>query len=205
MKDVGMKRRFNNWLVIILLLLSVALTALEIRSFLVGDQWVCFSGGQPSIFVLSNYGCLEFMRASNSPDSFKHQDRQIYSEFFGSFWSTRSQKKGASHFQVYWGNDMGESAPYNVYGAYIDPLGKTPIPYFGFIVPIWFLILITMGFLGLCLYFRSRDSRKIKPGICIKCGYDLRATPERCPECGTAVSKKILPPHGLTLPTDLVN
>ena len=49
-------------------------------------------------------------------------------------------------------------------------------------VPYWFLALIAAMPSATHLYRRRRSRRRA--GLCAGCGYDLRATPTRCPECG---------------------
>ena len=52
------------------------------------------------------------------------------------------------------------------------------------LIPHWFLALLFAIFPA--VWIRRRRNR-IPPGHCQKCGYDLRASEERCPECGTAI------------------
>ena len=56
-------------------------------------------------------------------------------------------------------------------------------------LPCWFLVLgcSVMPAMWLAGARSRRLARRKKAGLCTQCGYDLRATSDRCPECGTAV------------------
>ena len=62
----------------------------------------------------------------------------------------------------------------------VSPLGT---------VPYW-LLLIAAAIVPIARLHRLRAAREaVARGLCPCCGYDLRATPDRCLECGTAVKR----------------
>ena len=42
-------------------------------------------------------------------------------------------------------------------------------------IPFWFPLSLRI----------EREQKRRRKGLCVVCGYDLRETPQKCPECGT--------------------
>jgi hypothetical protein len=55
------------------------------------------------------------------------------------------------------------------------------------VVPYWVLVLVTMAW-PVVWSVRWWRRRRWRPGLCRDCGYDLRASPQRCPECGAVAA-----------------
>ena len=58
------------------------------------------------------------------------------------------------------------------------------------VFPYWMAALAASVVPGVRVWRAARRSRDRWRGRCARCGYDLRATPERCPECGSAVARR---------------
>ena len=56
--------------------------------------------------------------------------------------------------------------------------------------PNWFLMLLFLPLPAAWARKYWLASRKEQEGCCAVCGYDLRASKDRCPECGTPIPAK---------------
>lgn len=94
-------------------------------------------------------------------------------------WATRLRRLG-----FHWA-----ASPREPLRAFDDPMTLwTTVRAVG--APYWFVLLLTAILparrLRRWLAMRSR----LRKGLCRSCGYDLRGSPDRCPECGAAESGK---------------
>ena len=55
------------------------------------------------------------------------------------------------------------------------------------LLPFCGLLIFPLGMSGLVLWVKSREESESSGAFCRVCGYDLRASKERCPECGTPI------------------
>jgi len=67
-------------------------------------------------------------------------------------------------------------------------------PWWFVTVPVWPAVVISSWLLGLSVLQFSRRLRQqwlAKHNRCIRCGYDLRASSGKCPECGTPIPERM--------------
>ena len=157
-----MRRRLLNILTALSLLLCVAVAALWVRSY-----WrvhgVAFEGAAGTRGAVSRGGALYFIR----------------------------EPPGVGVPPAGW---VWLSGP--VAGAPTMPAGVTgPLGFGDFepagamgprivAVPWWCVAVLGLALAGWRVG-QPRRGRDRAAGVCSHCGYDLRATPDRCPECGT--------------------
>jgi hypothetical protein len=194
-------RRLFDVLAGVSLLLFVAIVVLYIRGFTTYDvvsldtpyHEIYLLGGAGSVRFV--WGWFDFTSGPNNPVSgnpalpapgwhvnWSSEDVEfIFDEFF---WDGPADPSEAWRprwlpVRVDWGSNarwFSESPPH----------GQG----WGLTVSYWPLALITAAAPAVWIEKKRRSRRRRNTGLCAKCGYDLRATPERCPECGTVPPKK---------------
>ncbi len=170
-------RTLFNAATVLSLVLGAATLLLWRLSYPFGDEPCCVSLGR-SCFVISSFegsigfGIITSYRPADQPSSLQIAARwnDVDSASLG------ARPTGRILFVPF-----GDEASHHRDGTLITRRRILFIPHW------WFLIVL--GILPI-QWLRRRRTSAGWPGRCVQCGYDLRATPDRCPECGAVPNAK---------------
>jgi hypothetical protein len=198
-------RRFGRWifngLTVLSLVLCVATVVLWVRTryrdeglmyhshWFMAGRWVGWTH-----YVTSTRGCITLFLETDTvdishADTIKHMIAERYA------WRPRgihlfSERKMRDIFPAHHKSEMQRLGfEYHVQGWTRG--GARDVVYRGTFIsfPDWLAIALFGVVWSPWVFIWRRKRRRRARGMCMSCGYDLRATPERCPECGTVVAK----------------
>jgi hypothetical protein len=184
-------KRFRRWLLYMIaamsLLLCMASLALWARSYWYVDELTIDRPGSRMYYYFVSYPSelfLQFARC-DKPNDPAGPGVTLYTDGLG-----------PAGFPVGVSEIVGPSCPTIMgFDWYWDQWPESNVRPLTMKVPFWAVSLLlaispaAAGWKAKRAIARSRAARRIAAGCCIQCGYDLRATPDRCPECGTVPKK----------------
>jgi hypothetical protein len=175
-----------NTLTVLSMLLCLATVALWVRNYRVGDD--------VSVWRTAAETDREWQMVWCTQLQFLHGETRI--DIYGSrYWA--GSPSGRAWFVL---DGFREPSPYPSwlgFRHYRDRRWEGGKLYFArwmLAVPCWSIALLTAA-LPLVRAFRWWRRGTRPRGVCRACGYDLRATPDRCPECGAIPAHFREPPR----------
>ena len=205
-----MKRRLFTILSALSLLLCVAVCVLWVRSHFVADTLMWYRDDEHAqrtesegtiLFSAGGGFSLDrslYVMAGRIPDVLRTATRKRFLPKPGFSW-TRDLVRVApyaddSTLGFYW-HQSADDSTYELRREDGGGRMRATSWAYGFAVPYWSVALLT----GVSPVYwlvggarrRVRSRVRSRRGLCPSCGYDLRVTPGRCPECGAVPAKAI--------------
>jgi hypothetical protein len=168
------RRKLFNLAAAVSLVLFVVTLAYWVTSFFVD---VCLAWDSPaaesSCYVSCSLGEMQVGRNSRPPNPNKTG---------GFSWSFDGPTRGLDQLTLLLGNyPQSEGSHFRFGGFAMFSYSVSSNHYISLWWPCWAATLLTAVVPASWVLSR----KKVGGSLCATCGYDLRATPERCPECGT--------------------